>query len=610
MSKLSLSLPWRILFHIALLFAIAWWIEDCLIYYIDWKQFVLIRILVSALAAIHFVRFFDFFSQQGVAVVHGIALTLAKVVWIIRTYYARLPESWRDLGVMRFAAWCGTTLVATFNATAIANFWVGLEWLFAKALQVLIALNGGFWIHNSMRRLTVGVRWLIRYPVQFYADRSDEEGRVAGANPNEADLSEGASPNGNRNNRTRRREYVQFFQGHVERIGIILAGGGAKGAYQAGALKAIHEFLREYNALYKVKMIAGTSIGAWNAMFWLGDMIGGKHPDRAGLESWWKNLDYRKLVEFPWLYIPFWSGSFLRSTPWRDSFEQLFKGNLDEMFGRIPPTHFYFTRTDVNDGFFKYSTNWAGIGDRLDAIGKDKNDDYRFFDVIAGGDDALKQTADALFASIDLAPVFPHSRIGDGVLEDGGVLDNLPFRFGAPVEDCDLIFVLPLDAPLHDRNAANHGVLRRVMRVADIRQSAQEAQILKTADIINRFAQRMERLAFDINALESEGPVEGIAAEAVERMRDEIAQFNSEYKLLYIFTVCPASKLELGTYDFWKRRKIQDSFDLMYLQTKRELQNRLFEDVEPEDPHIVLVDGEVPKVDSLPQPLRKRPSDL
>ena len=93
-------------------------------------------------------------------------------------------------------------------------------------------------------------------------------------------------------------------------------------------------------------------------------------------------------------------------------------------------------------------------------------------------------------------------------------------------------------------------------------------------------------------------------------MRDEIAQFNSEYKLLYIFTVCPAGKLELGTYDFWKRRKIQDSFDLMYLQTKRELQNRLFEDVEPEDPHIVLVDGEVPKVDALPQPIHKRPSDL
>src|SRR5207245_2621844 len=34
-------------------------------------------------------------------------------------------------------------------------------------------------------------------------------------------------------------------------IGIILAGGGAKGAYQAGALKAINKFLRNNDALSK-----------------------------------------------------------------------------------------------------------------------------------------------------------------------------------------------------------------------------------------------------------------------------------------------------------------------------------------------------------------------
>jgi predicted acylesterase/phospholipase RssA len=54
-------------------------------------------------------------------------------------------------------------------------------------------------------------------------------------------------------------------------LGIILAGGGAKGAYQAGALKAIYRFLQQHGALGKVRMIAGTSIGAWNAMFWLAE---------------------------------------------------------------------------------------------------------------------------------------------------------------------------------------------------------------------------------------------------------------------------------------------------------------------------------------------------
>lgn len=58
-----------------------------------------------------------------------------------------------------------------------------------------------------------------------------------------------------------------------KRIGIILSGGGAKGAYQAGAMQAIYEFLEEHNAHHKVKMIAATSIGSWNALFWLAGLI-------------------------------------------------------------------------------------------------------------------------------------------------------------------------------------------------------------------------------------------------------------------------------------------------------------------------------------------------
>jgi hypothetical protein len=48
----------------------------------------------------------------------------------------------------------------------------------------------------------------------------------------------------------------------------------------------------------------------------------------------------------------------------------------------------------------------------------------------------------------------------------------------------------------------------------------------------------------------------------------------------------------------------------MYLQTKRELYNRFFEDIEPEDPQIVMVDGAVPEFDALPKPVYRRPSEL
>jgi hypothetical protein len=64
-------------------------------------------------------------------------------------------------------------------------------------------------------------------------------------------------------------------------IGIILAGGGAKGAYQAGAMKAIYEFLEEQKSHHKVKMIAGTSIGSWNALFWLAHLVTTRTVDRV-----------------------------------------------------------------------------------------------------------------------------------------------------------------------------------------------------------------------------------------------------------------------------------------------------------------------------------------
>ena len=42
----------------------------------------------------------------------------------------------------------------------------------------------------------------------------------------------------------------------IKRIGIVLASGGAKGAYQAGAMKAIYRFLAQHDALTKVRVIS------------------------------------------------------------------------------------------------------------------------------------------------------------------------------------------------------------------------------------------------------------------------------------------------------------------------------------------------------------------
>lgn len=65
-----------------------------------------------------------------------------------------------------------------------------------------------------------------------------------------------------------------------KRIGLVLGGGGAKGAYQVGVLKA----LKEYKLLKHVKCISATSIGALNSMKVL-------ENDIDGLETIWKNMN-------------------------------------------------------------------------------------------------------------------------------------------------------------------------------------------------------------------------------------------------------------------------------------------------------------------------------
>src|SRR5256886_1011865 len=77
---------------------------------------------------------------------------------------------------------------------------------------------------------------------------------------------------------------------NVQKIGIVLAGGGAKGAFQAGSMKAIYQFLADHNALRKVKVISCTSIGSWNALFWLADLILSGQGNASVHRLWWKSI--------------------------------------------------------------------------------------------------------------------------------------------------------------------------------------------------------------------------------------------------------------------------------------------------------------------------------
>ncbi len=341
------------------------------------------------------------------------------------------------------------------------------------------------------------------------------------------------------------------------RIGLVLAGGGAKGVYQAGAMKAIHEFLAERGALGRVRMVSGTSIGGWNALCWATGLLadpGGGRP--SAHERWWKTTPMSRVVE-PATYLP-GQNHVLSNAPWHQHYQAIFRDNpavrerIGALVGPSPPLRFYLTRSNVRRATLGFATN----GEARTAGGQDRDE----VDSLRGLplEEALDRIEDAVFASMDLPPVFPFAAVrgrpGEA-FEDGGVVDNLPMVFATELEDCDLVFVLPLNATFAEEPDP-HSMLLRLVRVTDVRQGELERRSLQLVEYHNR--QRR---------LDGKPPVTVLA-------------------------VCPAPPLSVGTLDFGTPAG-PECFDRMYRATRKLLAER----VEPAlaertvELHLVAPDG-------------------
>ena len=347
-----------------------------------------------------------------------------------------------------------------------------------------------------------------------------------------------------------------------KRIGLILAGGGAKGAYQAGAMRAVWEFLEAHGALDRVCAVAGTSIGAWNAMFWLSGLV---RPERAGepsaQQAWWSAIRPERIVDFDW-YVPLRHNHLARATPWRHAFRRLFVEHpaarerlLTLLCARHDPApvhdavplHFFLARSNVERAVLEFTTNSWKVADRTRVDPRTGNPTPMFnsslYKVLDGGDPdvALRELEDAVFTSMDIPPVFPYVELPDESgentewFEDGGVIDNLPMIFGTAVADCDLLIVLPLNASFSAK-ANHHSMVARLMRVMEARQGVIERNAFKLAYLYN-----------DLHRLKN---------------RREVR----------VFAIAPAGDLAVGTMDFHKPREAAAAYHLMHEQTRRVLE--------------------------------------
>lgn len=367
--------------------------------------------------------------------------------------------------------------------------------------------------------------------------------------------------------------------GRYSRIGVILAGGGAKGAYQAGALAAIHGFLAEREALGNVRMLAATSVGAWNACFWLAGMV--SDEPEGPLERWWSELRLSEVVAPTW-YLPAGRNYVLSADPWRQAFRTLFRDHAAarerlESVMRDPDApdslRFYLTRTNVERAHLEFSTNRPDLVDIENVSGQRRPLEPPDRWTRARTLEDLEQ---AVFASMDMPPLFEYVRIGDETFEDGGVVDNLPIYFGTGIEKCDLLFVLPLNASFAS-GVERRWILRRMQRVLTIRQGALERKALKDVYLYNELAALRGRLAAGAPSRRplpvDPAPAGSEAAldESASRELDERAAGRVHHPV-QIFAICPDEPLGIDTLEFWKRREAGRAFRLMREHTRYELE--------------------------------------
>lgn len=378
---------------------------------------------------------------------------------------------------------------------------------------------------------------------------------------------------------------------HYHRIGIILAGGGAKGAYQAGAMKAIYEFLEEHGAHDKVCMIAATSIGSWNALFWLAGLVKERADGISPLEAWWSGVNVHDIV----LPVPYAFGlrnHFLSNQPWRESFNELFlrtpAGEQLRHHLRNPSApdaiHFYFTRSNIGKANLAFVTNRASWDDvTFNQRLRHPRSDY-------GEYARARKLADVrrgVFSSMDIPPLFPYmtDRKKSNFFEDGGVVDNLPIRFGTEVENCDLLFILPLNASF-DSEVHTRSVLRRLARVNDVRQGVLERNSFKMIYLFNELAGLRHKLDEEREAAKRlrrqlQEPGAGAPAAAPEAGPKPLSEkkvtaraHKRSHNIVRVFSLCPGPDLFIHTTEFWKTEDAARAFRFMYHAARHELREK------------------------------------
>ena len=211
-------------------------------------------------------------------------------------------------------------------------------------------------------------------------------------------------------------------RGDGRRVALVLQGGGALGAYQAGVYQALHE------TGIGLDWIAGVSIGAIN-----GALIAGNPPGKrlAALTAFWNTItrdrvgtlwpdgdifrQWRHEASAALTMLQGQPGFFAPNVP-NPWFSAPGAATATAFYDNAPLRHTLRDLVDwdlLNDGRIRFSVGAVQVD----------NGNFAYFDSAK-----MRITEDHVLASGALPPALPMTRIGTDAFWDGGLVSNTPLQ--------------------------------------------------------------------------------------------------------------------------------------------------------------------------------------
>ena len=279
---------------------------------------------------------------------------------------------------------------------------------------------------------------------------------------------------------------------------LVLQGGGALGAYQAGVYEALHE------AGVEPDWVIGTSIGAINA-----SLIAGNKPERrpAKLRAFWKRVEQDPALEAIGR-MPFFGASLTNWVTLTSGVANFFKPNPLAFWGQNVPL------AADSAGYYSTEPLEATLNELVDfslvenhaprltvGAANVRTAEMRYFD-----SRDTRIAARHVMASGALPPAFPAVRIEGELYWDGGILSNTPVEavFDDRPRRNSLVFAVHVWNP----DGPEPETIRQVLnRQKDIQYCSRTVTHIRRQEQIHRLRHIVAELAARLPQEERETPL-------------------------------------------------------------------------------------------------------